>query len=69
VSFQHQSSNQRNAAASDRQAPINARNEKAKEHLLVGTLPLAKIALAVGFINQVHFTHSFTRNEGISPRL
>jgi AraC-like DNA-binding protein len=35
----------------------------------VGTLPLAEIALAVGFTNQVNFTHSFTRNEGISPRL
>ena len=48
---------------------LNARIEQAKQHLLVGTLPLAEIALAVGFTNQVHFTHTFTRNEGISPRL
>ncbi|MGF9764471.1 helix-turn-helix domain-containing protein [Microvirga sp. 0TCS3.31] len=49
--------------------PINDRIEKAKEHLLAGTRPLAEIALAVGFTNQAHFTHSFTRNERISPRL
>src|SRR3712207_6781244 len=47
---------------------LKARVEKAKQHLLEGNLPLAEIALAVGFTDQAHFTHAFSRIEGISPR-
>jgi AraC-like DNA-binding protein len=35
---------------------VNARIEKAKEHLLAGHLALAEIALEVGFSDQSHFT-------------
>jgi AraC family transcriptional regulator len=47
---------------------LNARIEKAKQHLLENELPLAEIALAVGFTDQAHFTHTFSRLQGVSPR-
>ncbi len=47
---------------------LNARIEKAKQHLLADELPLAEIALAVGFTDQAHFTHTFSKIEGVSPR-
>jgi AraC family transcriptional regulator len=47
---------------------LNARIEKAKQYLLQNELPLAEIALAVGFTDQAHFTHTFSRLEGASPR-
>ena len=47
---------------------LTARIEKAKQHLLAGELPLAEIALAVGFTDQAHFTHTFSKIEGVSPR-
>jgi AraC-like DNA-binding protein len=47
---------------------LNARIEKAKQHLLADELPLAEIALSVGFTDQAHFTHTFSKVEGISPR-
>jgi len=47
---------------------LTARIEKAKQHLLEDELPLAEIALAVGFTDQAHFTHTFSKIEGASPR-
>ncbi|KAA2238245.1 helix-turn-helix transcriptional regulator [Salinarimonas soli] len=47
---------------------INARVERAKEHLLAGKLSLSEIALEVGFSDQSHFTRTFSKNENISPR-
>lgn len=47
---------------------INARIEKAKEHLLAGRLSLSEIALEVGFSDQSHFTRTFSKSERISPR-
>lgn len=47
---------------------LNARIDKAKQHLLADELPLAEIALVVGFTDQAHFTHTFSKIEGVSPR-
>jgi AraC family transcriptional regulator len=47
---------------------LNARIEKAKQYLLADELPLAEIALTVGFTDQAHFTHTFSKIEGVSPR-
>jgi AraC family transcriptional regulator len=47
---------------------LTARVEKAKQHLLEDNVPLAEIALAVGFTDQAHFTHTFSKIEGVSPR-
>ncbi|WP_188312112.1 helix-turn-helix domain-containing protein [Salinarimonas soli] len=46
---------------------INARIERAKEHLLAAKLSLSQIALDVGFSDQSHFTRAFSKSEGISP--
>ena len=35
--------------------------------LLAGTLPLAEIALACGFVDQSHFSRVFARKHGSSP--
>lgn len=47
---------------------LKARVERAKQHLLVSELPIAEVALTVGFADQAHFTRTFTRLEGVSPR-
>ncbi|WP_262299764.1 helix-turn-helix domain-containing protein [Microvirga sesbaniae] len=47
---------------------LAARVEKAKQYLLEEETPLAEIALAVGFTDQAHFTHTFSRLVGASPR-
>jgi AraC-like DNA-binding protein len=47
---------------------LNARVDRAKHYLLAGQMPLSEIALAVGFTDQAHFTHTFSRIEGIGPR-
>ena len=47
---------------------LSARIEKAKQLLLAEELPLAEIALAVGFTDQAHFTHTFSKLEGVNPR-
>lgn len=46
---------------------LRARVQKAKEHLLAGTLPIADVALVTGFADQPHFTRVFRRVEGVSP--
>jgi AraC family transcriptional regulator len=43
------------------------RIEAAKQMLVAGEMPLARIALACGFGDQSHFTRMFTRDVGISP--
>jgi AraC family transcriptional regulator len=53
---------------SPRQWLLAARIEKAKQLLLLDELPLAEVALAVGFTDQAHFTHTFSKIEGIGPR-
>jgi AraC family transcriptional regulator len=47
---------------------LKARVEKAKQHLLLSEIPIAEVALSVGFADQAHFTRTFSRLEGISPR-
>ena len=43
------------------------RIERAKELLASSTLPLAEIALAVGFSTQPEFTTAFKRATGVTP--
>ena len=45
-----------------------ARIGKAKELLLEAELPLVQIAVTVGFADQAHFTRTFVRTTGQSPR-
>jgi AraC family transcriptional regulator len=47
---------------------IRRRVERAKELLAEGNLPIAQIALAVGFGNQSHMTTHFRRVVGTTPR-
>lgn len=47
---------------------LKARIERAKKLLLQSPLSIAEIALEVGFANQSHFTQSFKRLTGITPR-
>jgi AraC-like DNA-binding protein len=47
---------------------LQARIAKAKQLLLEGDLPLAQIAVDVGFADQAHFTRTFGRIAGQSPR-
>ncbi|ODN71525.1 helix-turn-helix domain-containing protein [Methylobrevis pamukkalensis] len=46
---------------------LAARCEKAKELLISSDLPLAELALDIGFCDQAHFCRSFTRIIGTSP--
>jgi AraC family transcriptional regulator len=46
---------------------LKTRIDKAKEQLLAGRLPIAAIALELGFADQPHFTRTFTRIEKTSP--
>jgi AraC family transcriptional regulator len=43
------------------------RIERAAQQLVVGTQPLAEIALAAGFADQSHFSNVFRRRIGMSP--
>ncbi len=43
------------------------RIERAAEHLVTGSQPLAEIALAAGFADQSHFSNVFRRRTGMSP--
>jgi AraC family transcriptional regulator len=47
---------------------LQARVAKAKQLLLETGLPLAQIAVAIGFADQAHFTRTFGRVVGQSPR-
>ena len=47
---------------------LQARIAKAKQLLLEGDLPLARIAVELGFADQAHFTRTFGRVAGQSPR-
>jgi AraC family transcriptional regulator len=47
---------------------LQARIGKAKELLLEGDLSLARIAVDIGFADQAHFTRTFGRAVGESPR-
>ena len=49
------------------QFQLTARIERAKTIILRSNLPLAQIALDVGFSDQAHFTRVFRKAEGISP--
>ena len=44
------------------------RVEKAKVLLAAGSMPIAEVALAVGFSSQAHFTGVFKRFAGLAPR-
>jgi AraC-like DNA-binding protein len=46
---------------------VEARVAKAKEMMLTSELPLAQIAIDVGFADQAHFTRTFARAIGESP--
>jgi len=43
------------------------RIDRAKKLLIEGRLELSEIALACGFVDQSHFSRSFTKIEGCSP--
>ena len=47
---------------------LQARIAKAKELLVEGDLPLAQIAVDIGFADQAHFTRTFGRVVGQTPR-
>jgi AraC family transcriptional regulator len=47
---------------------LKARIEMAKQYKLTGGMPLAQVALATGFTDQAHFTHTFSKYEEVSPR-
>jgi AraC family transcriptional regulator len=47
---------------------LQARIAKAKQLLLESSLPLAQIAVDIGFADQAHFTRTFGRATGQSPR-
>jgi AraC family transcriptional regulator len=55
------------AGVSPHQWLLQARVAKAKEMLLTSGLPLAQIAVEVGFADQAHFTRTFMRAIGESP--
>lgn len=46
---------------------LSARIRRAQQWMLDTDLPLAEIALAIGFADQSHFANTFTRLVGISP--
>ena len=46
---------------------LQARVARSKQLLLQNDLPLVKIAIAVGFADQAHFTRTFRREVGESP--
>jgi transcriptional regulator GlxA family with amidase domain len=46
---------------------LNARVKHAQTLLLNGTLPLAEIAVRLGFADQSHFTKAFRRATGTTP--
>jgi AraC family transcriptional regulator len=46
---------------------VEARCRRAKQLLIEKRMPLAEIALEVGFCDQAHFTRSFVRAVGVSP--
>ncbi|HEX2554300.1 MAG TPA: AraC family transcriptional regulator [Microvirga sp.] len=47
---------------------LTARIDRAKSLLLASRLSLAEVALEVGFADQSHFTRTFTKFVGVSPR-
>ena len=47
---------------------LDARIHRAKEILTAGRFPIADVALAVGFSSQSHFSDTFRRVTGVSPR-
>jgi AraC family transcriptional regulator len=47
---------------------LKARIAKAKRLLIEGDLSLSHIAIEVGFADQAHFTRTFGRHSGLSPR-
>jgi AraC-like DNA-binding protein len=47
---------------------LHARIARAKELLLESNRPLAQIAVDIGFVDQAHFTRTFGRTAGESPR-
>jgi len=46
---------------------LNRRLEVAKHLLLTTKMPLAEVALAVGFSSQAHFSSTFKRLQGVTP--
>jgi len=48
---------------------LQARIARAKQLLIEGTFPLAELAMVVGFADQAHFTRTFSRTVGVSPRV
>ncbi|MBE7636585.1 helix-turn-helix domain-containing protein [Sneathiella sp. P13V-1] len=46
----------------------NIRIQKAKEMLAAGRLSIAEVSLACGFSSQAHFTNSFKKAVGLTPR-
>lgn len=47
---------------------MRRRVERAKELLVSTSLPIADVALAVGFANQSHFSAAFHRASGMTPQ-
>lgn len=47
---------------------VNRRVERARRLLAETELPVAQVALSVGFQNQSHFTKVFRRATGATPR-
>jgi AraC-like DNA-binding protein len=47
---------------------LQARIDKAKRLLLETDHPIAQIAIDIGFVDQAHFTRTFGRAAGESPR-
>jgi AraC family transcriptional regulator len=46
---------------------LERRLQRAREALREGSMPIAQIALALGFCSQSHFAHAFRKHVGIAP--
>jgi AraC family transcriptional regulator len=58
----------RTTGESPHQFVMRQRVEHAQRLLMQRDAPLAAVALACGFANQSHFTQSFKRQIGLTPR-